>query len=231
MLHTLLIGRNTVMNSKEYEIYKKIKQAIIQQKLRPNIQLVEKDIAESFGVSRTPVRNVLRRLAYERLVKIIENKGAFVSGSSMEEAKEVFEMRRIIEAKAVRKACQLHNKDQIIELRKMIDEENRMFKNADSYELVQILGDFHLKIADISGNSYFYQYLEDLISLTNVIVGIYGGDQKSCSHHLQIFNAIEKRDEEFAEKLVLDHLNEIESNLNFSEEQRILPLSEIFQHK
>lgn len=218
------------MNKKEIIIYKNLKQAIIQQTLRPNVQLVEKDIAESFGVSRTPVRNVLRRLAYERLVKIIENKGAFVSCSSKEESKEVFEMRRIIEAVAVRKACQLYNQEQIQELKTMVDDEQNVTDDTDPYEVVQMFGDFHLKIAEMGGNSYFYQYLEDLISLTNVIVGIYG-DKRTCSHHLNIFNAIKNRDEDLAEKLVLEHLNEIESSLNFRENQQVLPLSEIFRQQ
>ncbi|MED1471401.1 GntR family transcriptional regulator [Bacillus salipaludis] len=208
------------MNSKELEIYKKIKQAILHRKLFPNMQLVEKEIADSFGVSRTPVRNVLRRLSYERLVKIIENKGAFVTCSSIEESKEVFEMRRILEAEAVRKACRLYNQEQIQELENMVHEELREIGQGNYIEALQMSGDFHLKIAEMAGNSYFYQYLEDLISLTYVIVSIYGrGDERNgtCSHHLEIFHAIKERDEDIAEKLTVDHLKEIESNLHFNE--------------
>lgn len=220
-----------LMNSKEIEIYKKIKQAIIHQKLRPNIQLVEKEIAESFGVSRTPVRNVLRRLSYERLVRIIENKGAFVSCSSIEEAKEVFEMRRILEAQAVRKACRLSTEEQLCELEKIVEEELNIYQQVDYIEAIQMSGEFHLKIAEMAGNSYFYQYLEDLISLTYVIISIYGRGQEekcSCRIHLHIFNAIKQRDEELAEKLSVEHLREIEDNLHFSEEIQIpTSLSEI----
>lgn len=216
------------MNSKELEIYKKIKQAILQRKLFPNMQLVEKEIANSFGVSRTPVRNVLRRLSYERLVKIIENKGAFVTCSSKEEAKEVFEMRRILEAEAVRKACRLYNKEQIRELENLVQEELREIEQGEYIEALQMSGDFHLKIAEMAGNSYFYQYLEDLISLTYVIISIYGRGKErngACCNHLEIFHAIKQRDEDLAVKLTVDHLKEIESNLHFSD---ILPLSTSF---
>ncbi|MDQ0199169.1 GntR family transcriptional regulator [Neobacillus ginsengisoli] len=219
------------MNSKEIEIYKKLKQAIIHQKLLPNIQLVEKEIAESFGVSRTPVRNVLRRLSYERLVKIIENKGAFVSCSSIEEAKEVFEMRRILEAQAVRKACRLSTEEQLSELEKIVKEELNIYQHVDYIEAIQMSGEFHLKIAEMAGNSYFYQYLEDLISLTYVIISIYGRGQEekcSCRNHLHIFHAIKQRDEDLAEKLSVEHLREIEDNLHFSEKIQIpTSLSEI----
>jgi DNA-binding GntR family transcriptional regulator len=221
-----------VLNSKEVEIYKKIKQAIIQQKLRPNMQLIEKELAESFGVSRTPVRNVLRRLEYEKLIKIIEHKGAFVSCSTVKEAKEVFEMRRILEGESVRKACILYNEEQLQELEMLIDEERQAHGSLDFNESLQISGDFHLKIAEMAGNSYFYQYLKELISLTYVIIAIYGrGQEETCgSHdHMQIFAAIKQRDDALAERLVLEHLIEIESNLHFSEElQFSLSLSEIF---
>lgn len=221
-----------MLNSLEIDIYKKIKQAIIQQKLRPNMQLIEKDLAESFGVSRTPVRNVLRRLEYEKLVKIKEHKGTFVSCSTIEEAKEVFEMRKILEGEAVRRACRLYNEEQLKELETLIEEERHIYGSLDFYESLKISGDFHLKIAEIAGNSYFYQYLEDLISLTYVIIAIYGrGKMETCgSHdHLQIFNAIKQRDGDLAERLSLIHLSEIESNLHFNEELQISSsLSDIF---
>lgn len=220
------------MNSKELEIYKKIKQAIIHQKLRPNVQLVEKEIAETFGVSRTPVRNVLRRLSYERLVKIIENKGAFVSCSSIEEAKEVFEMRRILEAQAVRRACRQATEEQLAQLEKMVEEELSTYKDVDYIEAIQMSGEFHLKIAELAGNSYFHQYLEDLISLTYVIISIYGRGQEeksTCLHHLHILKAIKQRDEDLAEKLSVEHLKEIENNLRFNENLQIsTSFSEIF---
>ncbi|MFJ7752539.1 GntR family transcriptional regulator [Peribacillus muralis] len=222
-----------MLNSLELDIYKKIKQAIIKQKLRPNMQLIEKDLAESFGVSRTPVRTVLRRLEYEKLVKIKEHKGTFVSCSTIEEAKEVFEMRKILEGEAVRRACRLFNEEQIQELETLVEEEQQISESPDFYESLKISGDFHLKIAEIAGNSYFYQYLEDLISLTYVIIAIYGrGEVETCgSHdHMQIFNAIKKRDGDLAERLSVNHLSEIESNLHFNEELQFSPsLTDIFQ--
>jgi len=221
------------MNAREIKIYNKIKQAIIQQKLRPNMQLVEQEIAESFGVSRTPVRNVLRKLAYERLIKIVANKGAFVTSSSKEEATEVFEMRRILEAEAVKKACRLATNEQLLELEQMVEEEEHSHLHIDYYDAIQMSGDFHLKIAEIADNSYFYQYLEDLISLTHVIISIYGKTQEekdACLHHRHIFHAIKKRDEKSAMKLALEHLVDMEENLQFTGNHQLpASLTEVFQ--
>ena len=74
---------------KEREIYRDIKLAITQHKLLPNSQLVEDALAEAFEVSRTPIRNVLRRLEMEKLVTVIPYRGAFVSCPSVDEAREV----------------------------------------------------------------------------------------------------------------------------------------------
>ncbi|WP_235851984.1 GntR family transcriptional regulator [Niallia nealsonii] len=223
------------MNAKEIAIYNKIKQAIIQQKLRPNMQLVETEIAESFGVSRTPIRNVLRRLSYERLVKIIANKGTFVTSSSKEEAKEVFEMRRILEGEAVKKACLLATEEQLLELEQMVEEEEKTHLDIEYYDAIQMSGEFHLKIAEMAGNSYFYQYLEDLISLTHVIISIYGKNQEekdACLHHRHIFHAIKKRDEQLAAELALEHLIDMENNLQFSDKNQLsVSLTEIFNPK
>ncbi|MEH7332147.1 GntR family transcriptional regulator [Neobacillus drentensis] len=222
------------MNSKELEIYKNIKQAIVHQKLRPNMQLVEKEIAEAFGVSRTPVRNVLRKLSYERLVKIIENKGAFVTWFSVNEAIEVFEMRRILEVNAVRYACRLATEEQLHEFGKLVEVELNTYQDADYIEAIQMSGKFHLKIAELARNSYFYLYLEDLISQTSVIISIYGeshGKKSTCLHHHHIYNAIQQRDEDLAEKLVIEHLKEIEDTLHFDENLQIpASLSDLFQN-
>ncbi|MDO7486276.1 GntR family transcriptional regulator [Peribacillus frigoritolerans] len=107
-------------------------------------------------------------------MKIKEHKGTFVSCSTIEEAKEVFEMRRILEGEAVRRACRLFDEEQLQELETLVEEERHIYGSRDFSESLKLSGDFHLKIAEIAGNSYFYQYLEDLISLTYVIIAIYG---------------------------------------------------------
>lgn len=213
-----------MIQSNEADIYKTIKQAILQQKLRPNMQLVEDVIAESFGVSRTPVRNVLRRLAYEKLVTIIPHKGTFVSCPAIADAKEVFEIRRVLEAAAARQACQRVDAEQIDRLYSLIEEEHEAHAQGDMFDVLQISGDFHLKIAEIAGNSYYIRYLEELISLTYVIIAFYGYKQLmycSSNEHMQILNAIRQKDESSAERLIVEHLTLIEQSLDFDEAEDV----------
>jgi DNA-binding GntR family transcriptional regulator len=211
-----------MLQSNESEIYKAIKQAILQQKLRPNMQLVEDVIAESFGVSRTPVRNVFRRLAYEKMVTIIPHKGTFVSCPGVTDAKEVFEMRRVLEAAAIRQACKRLNDETLHRLQSLIDEEREAYAQGDMFGVLQISGDFHLKIAEMAGNSYYHRYLEELISLTYVIIAFYGHKQLMCcssDEHAHLLNTIQQRDEHAAEQLIVAHLNQIEWSLDFNDTQ------------
>ncbi|MBB3111823.1 DNA-binding GntR family transcriptional regulator [Paenibacillus phyllosphaerae] len=215
----------------EQEIYRSIKQAIIEQKLRPNMQLVEEVLAESFGVSRTPVRNVVRKLASEKLVTMIPYRGAFVSCPTIQEAKEVFEMRQVIEAAVVRKLCGRLTEQQIEELGILLEKEHEAQANGDIFGAISITGSFHLKLAELSNNSYYSRSLEELISLTYVIIALYGEQQmKACMDHHRILDAIRRQDAVTAERLMREHLQELEDSLRFEQsEDRLLSLADIFK--
>ncbi|MCR2823300.1 GntR family transcriptional regulator [Lederbergia panacisoli] len=216
----------------EEHIYLEIKQAIIQQKLRPNVQLVEDVLADTFGVSRTPVRNVLRRLATEKLVNVVPYKGTFVSCPTIQEAKDIFEMRRVLEAAIIRKVCGKTSDDKLKELEKMLEDEVDAQEKGNIYEALNITRDFHMKIAEMSGNQYFYQHLEELVALTYVIIAFYGSNQMFCNDHKEIFEAINKRDVNLAEKLMVDHLHQLERCLNFDERiTKPKGLAEIFSQR
>lgn len=220
-----------MLQASELEIYKAIKDAIIEQKLRPNMQLVEDVIADSFGVSRTPVRNVLRRLASEKLAKVIPYKGTYVSCPTIEEAREVFEMRRVLEAAVIRKVCRNFTNEQHEQLQNLLEEEHEAHRQGDFFGALRITGDFHLRIAEMAGNFYYFRYLEELVSLTFVIIALYGRRQRVyCHDHREILKAIRQGDESLAERIMVHHLKEIEAQLDFEEsEAQAKSLYDIFK--
>ncbi|OCT11786.1 GntR family transcriptional regulator [Paenibacillus pectinilyticus] len=222
-----------MLQANELEMYTAIKDAIIEQKLRPNMQLVEEVLAESFGVSRTPVRNVLRRLASEKLVTVIPYKGTFVACPSAHEAKEVFEMRRVIEAAAIRKASSKLTEEQFSQLAIMLDDEHEAHHQGDLLGALRITGDFHLRIAEIAGNYYYYRYLEELVSLTYVIIAFYGMKKnRYCHDHEQILTALRDGNVDDAENFMVEHLREIEASLDFEEhEAKTQSLTDIFKSR
>lgn len=220
-----------MLSTNEVEIYSAIKNAIIQQKLRPKMQIVEEVIAESFGVSRTPVRNVLRRLASEKLVTVIPYKGTFVSCPTPQDAKEVFEMRRVLEVAILGKVCRVLKEDHYEQLQAMLEEEMQAHKEGDVSSVLKITGDFHLRIAAMADNTYYSKYLEELISLTYVIIAFYGkAKQMYCHDHKRMLEAILKGDEVLAKQLLIDHLKEIEEALDFHDTyEPVLSLRDIFK--
>jgi DNA-binding GntR family transcriptional regulator len=216
---------------KELEIYRDIKLAITQHKLLPNMQLVEDALAEAFQVSRTPIRNVLRRLAMEKLVTVIPYRGAFVSCPSVEEARAVFEMRRVMETAMVRKLCGIVVPDQIAQLEALLKEEHQASHAGDVVGALDVTVDFHLKLAELADNSFYYQFLEEMISLTAVIIALYGTNQNFCHDHEDLIGAIVRRDGEAAASIMSEHLLQIERSLNFTiSTTNVLNLSEIFQY-
>ncbi|UQZ37743.1 GntR family transcriptional regulator [Paenibacillus sp. PK3_47] len=215
---------------KELEIYRHIKLAITQHKILPNSQLVEDALAEAFEVSRTPIRNVLRRLAMEKLVTVIPYRGAFVSCPSVEEAREVFEMRRVIETSMVRKLCTMVKPEQLKPLEVLIHEEHQASHEGDIVGALDVTVDIHLKLAELTDNYYYYHFLEELVSLTSVIIALYGTNQSFCHDHVDLLEAVMQQDGELAARIMTDHLWQIERSLNFAETAtNVLNFKEIFQ--
>src|SRR5919106_4854126 len=94
------------MSATADSIHAKIYGAIVEQRLPPGTKLGEEALCEIFGVSRTLIRRVLQRLASERMVELWPHRGAFVARPSVEEARDVFEARRALEAHVVKKLVQ-----------------------------------------------------------------------------------------------------------------------------
>lgn len=208
----------------ETQICKEIKQAIMQRKLRPNTQLIEEVLAESFGVSRTLIRQALRRLAYEKIVRIIPNKGSFVACPTTEEAKEIFEVRTALEIQCIRMACQILTEEQIAQIALIIEEEKKAALAGNKFDSLQLSIDFHLKMAEFVGNSYLYRYLEELTSLVYVMVTFYGAENLFCGYedHLKILEAVKLRDEDLASSLMLKHFGKFDPVV-FENEPYFLP--------
>lgn len=200
-------------------IYRSVKDAILNRKLRPNTQLIEDALAESFGVSRTPVRQALRRLSYEKLVKLIPHKGAFVNCPTVEEAKKIEEIRLIIEAAAVRIACRIITEEQIKQMALMIKEEEAAHLAGDKFESLRLSLNFHLKIGEVTGNEYLHRYLEELTSLVYMIVTFYGNDKTfcGCGEHIKLLNLIAEGKEDLAEAFMVEHLQEVSTGINYDE--------------
>lgn len=197
----------------------RIAQAIAQHKLPPGTRLVEAQIVETFAANRNHVRAALQRLAQQRIVKIELNRGAMVAQPSVTEAREVFTARRAIE----RAIMELITPDNILQYKNRIEEhmlsERQAALGQDRQAIVKFLSQFHLLLAEVSGNSVLIEILQNLMNRSSLIVALYQrNDVPICAsdEHQNIINALADGNRSLAVELMLEHLNELESQLELS---------------
>ena len=124
-------------------VFEALKEAILTQKLHPGERLLESELAVELGVSRTPVREAIRRLEQENLVVMIPRKGAYVAGISLKDIHEVYEIRAALEALALELAAAYITDEELAELARQVSEEEAMTEDGRLNEIIFIDSSFH----------------------------------------------------------------------------------------
>lgn len=200
-------------------VHRALYAAIIDHKIPPGTPLLEDSLSAAFGVSRTIIRRVLQRLALERLVDLVPNKGASVAKPSAEEARDVFEARREIEQTLVSLAVKRASETALRALGKLAKSEQHAHLKGERTQRLKLSGDFHRQLAALSGNGVLQGFLEDLVSRSSLIIALYESPGAiPCSHteHLEIAAALLARDAAAAAKLMDVHLRHIEAQLDLT---------------
>ncbi len=143
-------------------VFNTLRQDILTGRLKPGEHLREIALANKIGVSRTPVREAIRMLELEGLVKIIPRRGAVVADITHKELTDVLEVRNALEQLAIELACQRITKEQLNMLRENVAEFKRVTKSKDVTRLAQIDVDFHDIIFDATDNKRLVQMLNNL---------------------------------------------------------------------
>jgi DNA-binding GntR family transcriptional regulator len=206
--------------------------AIINHRISPGTALQEDALASSSGVSRTIIRKVLQRLSHERLVEIVPNKGASVAKPTAEEAREVFEARRVLERVLVERVIKTASDAGIGELMALAKSEQSAFERRDKQLRVKLSGDFHRLLAKLAGNAVLSAFLNDLISRTSLIIALYespGAVPCSHSEHLEIADALKRRDTRKAVQYMDHHLQHVEAQIELSDSHMRVDFKTLFQ--
>lgn len=197
-----------------------LRDAIVDRRLAPGAKLSESEVGALFDVSRTVVRTVLQMLAYEGLVRIERNRGAFVSNPTPEEARQVFDSRRLIEPGIVRAAAARLSSDDIAALRLHLEQEahfmNKRGPTARRAE-IKASGEFHLMLATHAGNAILEKFMDELVARSSLVIALYGrSGVSSCGHneHGAVLDALEAGDADTACRLMLHHIDHIEADLD-----------------
>src|SRR5882757_5399113 len=125
------------------EVHERIWSAIMDHSLPPETRLVEGDLCEIFGLGRTRLRQVLQRLAHERVVTLMHNRGAMVSKPSVREAREVFAARRVIEANIVETFIETATRKDVKRLQEHLAREQDAWRSNNRRAMLKLSGEFH----------------------------------------------------------------------------------------
>lgn len=226
------------------EMYERMVSAILDHRLLPGTKLGEDKLATAFGVSRTRIRPVLVRLASEQVVTLTPNRGASVAQPTVQEAREVFEVRRMIEPTLVELFIAGAAQLDIDRLTVCIVEEEAARAEGDLHRAIRLSGDFHLHIAQAAGHQTLGRILREMVSRTSLILMTYSpspqemreageaGNEASlcgCREHRALLDAIRLRDPREAARLMREHLGRLESQLRFAAPAAPVPdLSRLF---
>ncbi len=199
-------------------IVEALTRAIVDHRLHPGTKLAEQKLADHFGVSRTLVRQALFQLSQNRLIRLEPARGAFVAAPAVNEARQVFAVRRMLEAEMTRAFVREATPAKIRALREHVAQEKAAVASNDVAGRTELLGDFHVRMAELMGNEVLAQMLGELVSRCALITLMYqsaSAAEHSSEEHAEIVKALAAKDEELAVRLMDEHLTHVEQNLTF----------------
>ncbi|WP_342618071.1 GntR family transcriptional regulator [Rhodoferax sp. GW822-FHT02A01] len=197
------------------EISDRIIEAVMAQKLAPGARLGEQQLAMLFDCSRTIVREALTRLAARGIVTVSSRRGWYLIEPSLDEAREAFEARRVIEMGLIRCTTSV-SKPAIKLLKSHLAKEKAAIKGDDVGLRSFLLGDFHVCLAECLGNTLLADTLRDFTARTTLIAMLYQSSHDaahSCAEHAEIVAALERGEWAKAEQIMQRHIGNVQDAL------------------
>jgi len=205
-----------VTNKIEVLVEKALQKALLSGSIPPATALREGLLVDIFGISREKIRKVLQRLGTQKLIELIPNKGAFVATPALEQARSIYEARRILEGGIVGHLAPNFDETQAKRLAQHLINEDSALALGDRADSVALSADFHLILAELTGNFLIQQQLQELVAKTSLLVAVHEPIQCThcaCEEHRDIFQALIQRDAVKATKHMTAHLSMIETRL------------------
>ncbi|MBR5122084.1 MAG: GntR family transcriptional regulator [Anaerotignum sp.] len=214
------------INTNEYlplrdVVFNTLRDAILTGKLVPGERLMENQLADKLGVSRTPVREALRMLELENLVELVPRKGAQVLDMSEKDITNILEVRSALEGLATSVACKKMSKEDLQQLKNMEVDFEKAVADNDVERFVDIDEDFHDLIFSATENDKLINIFRNLrIQLYRYRMAQAKNNDTSMStivaHHRSIIRAIENHDAEEGASIAQGHIKyQTESILRF----------------
>lgn len=194
--------------------YQLVRERIISGEYAPSFRLTEQEIADSSGVSRTPVREALRRLQNEGFVHVSSNQSAVVLAMNEDNIRELFELRALLEPYGASRAATRVTPAGIARLRQLAEaqyEECRLRRPGYTNRIGELNSQFHHTIHEIADNKRLSMLMPVLIEAPLVVRTFSRYDPsellRSAGHHLEIVAALEAGDSAWAESIMRSHVH------------------------
>ena len=159
------------------------------------------------------------------------NRGAQVPEPTRQDGEHVFDARRVVECEVARRLAGKLDKTQLAELRRLVDTESRAHRAGDRSEAIRLSGEFHRRLAQMSGNPIFVRMLEELLPTTSLLMALYKapGEPMCVAHsHLQLLGVLGDGAASAAATEMRRHLNEIERSLDVPPARATPALRDVF---
>jgi len=207
-----------------------IREAIKNGSLQPRERLMEIQLADELGVSRTPVREALRKLELEGFIVMVPRKGAYVSDLTMKDVADVFEIRAALEGLAAALAAERITEEELETMERLLVEKGEAINLDDIDKLVEVDTKFHEAMYQASRNERLSAIISNLreqiqrFRLTSLSVP--GRKEDSLKEHRSLLEAIQARDIQLARQLAQEHIENAENVLIDSLKKGTFPGSE-----
>ncbi|MEA2177668.1 MAG: hypothetical protein QOG77_965 [Solirubrobacteraceae bacterium] len=193
--------------------YSELRRRIRENAYPSGSRLVESELADSLGVSRTPVRSALLRLHSDGLVELIPNRGAFVARWEEEDLEEIFGLRVVLESHGAALAARKMAPAQVDELKRLAGEmEDALERAAPEYldRCTDLNNEFHLVVLRAAGNGRLVSLLSGIVDvpLIHRTMSRFTAEEirRSWTQHRDLIAAMERSDPEWAEAVMRGHL-------------------------
>lgn len=197
-------------------VFETLREAIIQGRLKPGERLMEIQLAEDLGVSRTPVREAIRKLELEGFLVMVPRKGAYVADISVKDITDIFEVRAALEALAAGLAAERVTEDELDQLERALIHLSEASAN-DLETVVKTDTSFHELIYKASRNQRLLQIVkhlqEQIQRFRTASLGRPGRTRIAIEEHRKIVEAISERNVELAQTLAREHIENAEQSL------------------
>jgi len=191
-------------------IFEALRESILTGDLPPGTALIEKNLAEEFGVSKTPIREALHHLSHIGLADMQTAKGATVHTLTSDEIKDIWDMRHYLEPLALELSIPHLAKEEINELQDILDEAKQALDTGDMKQLSQINTEFHEMLYCKADNHLLVQWLDSLSDRRRLVSmhiwGIENNSRREWQEHHAILDAVIARDIPTASQALKDHI-------------------------